>query len=53
MCDSRFGVCGVRGGGKARKWQQNGWAGSRGPLTNVRLWVELLDILSYMGDRVQ
>ena len=41
------------GGGVARKWQQNGWVGSRGPLTNVRLWVELLDVLSYMGDRVQ
>ena len=52
--DSEYVVLGGGGGGgAARKWQQNGWVGSRGPLTNVRLWVELLDVLSYMGDRVQ
>ena len=40
-------------GDKARKWQQNGWVGSRGPLSKFGLWVELLDILSFMGDRVR
>ena len=55
MCGQCFGVCGVRagGGGASRKWQQNGWVGSRGPCTNVRLRVELLDILSYIGDILQ
>ena len=37
--------------GKALKWQANGWAGSKGPLSNVGLWVELLGLLYPMGDR--
>ena len=55
VTDSEYVVLGAGGGGggAARKWQQNGWVGSSGLLTNVRLWVELLDTLSYMGDRVQ
>ena len=55
ITDSEYVVLGAGGGGggAAHQWQQNGWVGSRGPLTNVGLWVELLDILSYMGDRVQ
>ena len=51
ITDSEYIVLGA--GEVARKWQQNGWVGSRRPLMNVGLWVELPDMLSHMGDRVQ
>ena len=31
--------------GKARKWALNNWVGSRGPLSNVGLWTDLLSEL--------
>ena len=50
--NSEYVVLAAGGGGRL-KWQQNGWVGSKGPLTKVRLWVGLLDVLSYMGNKVQ
>ena len=51
VTDSEYVYLGAAG--KAEKWRSQGWMGTNGPLSNVHMWVELLELIEELGPRLQ
>ena len=51
VTDSEYVYLGATG--KAFKWRSQGWVGSKGPLSDVSLWVDLLELIDEMGPMAQ
>ena len=51
FADSAYVLLGAKGA--ARQWKLNGWKGSSRPVSNVKLWQELLDYLDNTFQRMK
>ena len=51
VTDSQYVYWGATG--KAAKWRSQGWVGGNGPLSNVNVWVDLLELIEQLGPSAQ